>query len=124
VEAVVQDVRYALRTLRKNAGFTITSAAVLALAIGANTAMWSSLNTLLFKPLPFRSPEQVTMLWAEIPTQSIREGRSAYWNVQQWRSQSETFADMAVFDGVSATLTSADRTEQISVVRHSLRRRV
>ena len=59
------------------------------------------------------------MLWTEIPSQNLREGRSAFWNVEQWRSQSASFADMALFDGVSATLTSADRAEQISVVRHS-----
>jgi predicted permease len=119
VETIAQDIRYALRTLRKSPGFTTTSVAVLALAIGANTAMFSVLNAVLLRPLPYRSPEQLAMLWTEIPSQNLREGRSAFWNVEQWRSQSASFADMALFDGVSATLTSADRAEQISVVRHS-----
>jgi predicted permease len=119
IETLAQDIRYAFRTLRKSAGFTTTSVAVLALAIGANTAMFSVLNAVLFRPLPYRSPEQLAMLWSEVPSQSIREGRSAYWNVEQWRSQSESFADMALFDGVSATLTTADRAEKISAVRTS-----
>ena len=53
------------------------------------------------------------MLWTEDPTQNLREGRSACWNVEQWRSQSQTFADMAVFDAASTTLTRADGAEQI-----------
>ena len=52
------------------------------------------------------------MLWTEIPSQDLREGRSAYWNVEQWRSQSKSFADMAVFDRVSVTLTTADKAER------------
>ena len=116
---MAQDMRYAVRTLRKSPGFTMTSVAVLALAIGANTAMFSVLNAVLLRPLPYRSPEQLAMLWTEIPSQNLREGRSAYWNVEQWRSQSKSFADMAFFDPVSVTLTSADRAEQISVARIS-----
>jgi putative ABC transport system permease protein len=119
LESVAQDIRYTLRTLRKSPGFTFTSITTLALAIGANTAMFSVLNAVLLRPLPYRSPEQLAMLWTEIPSQTVREGRSAYWNIEQWRSQSRSFADMAIFDGVSATLTSADRAEQITIVRHS-----
>src|SRR6058998_3479109 len=113
VETTAQDIRYAVRTLRKSPGFTTTSVAVLELAIGANTAMFSVLNAVLLRPLPYRSPEQLAMLWTENPSQNLREGRSALWNVGQWRSQSQSFADMAVFDAVSTTLTGADGAEQI-----------
>lgn len=119
VEAMAQDVRYALRALRKSPGFATASVATLALAIGANTAMFSVLNAVLLRPLPYRSPEQLAMLWTEVPSQNLREGRSAYWNVEQWRSQSRSFADMAVFDPVSVTLTTADTTEQIPAIRVS-----
>lgn len=119
VETAAQDIRYALRTLRKSPGFTVASVATLALAIGANTAMFSVLNAVLLRPLPYRAPEQLVMLWTESPSQNLREGRSAYGNVEQWRSQSERFADIAVFDDMTVTLTSADDAERISVARIS-----
>ena len=119
VETTVQDLRYAVRTLRKSPGFTVTTVAVLALAIGVNTAMFSVLNAVLFRPLPYQSPEQLVMLWSQDPGKNLPEGRTAYWDVEQWRSQSASFADMAFFDGVSATLTTPDRAEKISVVRTS-----
>jgi putative ABC transport system permease protein len=115
----VQDIRYALRTLRNNPGFAITSIAVLALAIGANTAMFSVLHAVLLRPLPYQAPEQLAMLWSELPGQNLREGRSAYRNVERWRSENKSFQDLAVFDPLTATLTTADSAERISVVRVS-----
>ena len=105
LEDLARDLRHALRTLRRSPAFTTAAAATLALAIGANTAMFSVLNAVLLRPLPYRSPEQLAMLWTEDPTQNLREGRSALWDVEQWRSQSQSFADMATFDTVSRTLT-------------------
>ena len=85
LESVLRDVRYGLRQLRRNPAFTTAAAATLALAIGANTAMFSVLNAVLLRPLPYRSPEQLAMLWTENPAQNIREGRSALWDAEQWR---------------------------------------
>ncbi|HEV3410016.1 MAG TPA: ABC transporter permease, partial [Chthoniobacterales bacterium] len=108
-----QDLRYAARTLRKNPTFATAAAATLALAIGANTTMFSVVNAVLLRPLPYDNPDQLAMLWTEDPTQNLREGRSALWDVEQWRSQSQSFADMAVFDTVSMVLTGAEGAEQI-----------
>jgi predicted permease len=113
LEELPRDLRYALRALRKSPAFTTTAAATLALAIGANTAMFSVLNAVLLRPLPFRSPEQLAMLWTEDPALNLREGRSALWDVEQWRGQSQTFADMATFDTVSTVLTMPEGVEQI-----------
>ncbi|HYP14200.1 MAG TPA: ABC transporter permease [Bryobacteraceae bacterium] len=119
VGTTIQDLRYAARTLGRSRGFTITAIVVLALGIGVTTAMFSVVNAVLLRPLPYPHPEQLVMLWTEVPSQNLREGRTAYWNIEQWRSQSQSFTDIAFFDAASATLTSADRAEQISVVRHS-----
>jgi putative ABC transport system permease protein len=113
LEDLGRDIRCAARTLRKNPAFAITAAATLALAIGTNTAMFSVLNAVLLRPLPYQSPEQLAMLWTEDPTQDLREGRSALWDVEQWQSQSQSLADVATFDSVSTTLTGADGAEQI-----------
>jgi putative ABC transport system permease protein len=110
---MARDVRHGLRTLRTSPASTSAAAATLALAIGANTAMFSVLDAVLLRPLPYRSPEQLAMLWTEDPTQNLREGRSALWDVEQWRRQSQGFADMATFDTVSTTLMGADGAEQI-----------
>jgi predicted permease len=114
VERTAQDLRYAARILRKSPGFTTTVVAVLALAIGATTAMFSVVNVVLLRPLPYRSPDQLAMLWTEDPTQNFREGRSALWDVEQWRSQTRSFADLATFDSVATMLTGADGVEQIA----------
>jgi putative ABC transport system permease protein len=113
LEDLARDLRHAMRTLRRSPAFTTAAAATLALAIGANTAMFSVLNAVLLRPLPYRSPEQLAMLWTEDPTANLREGRSALWNVEQWQGQSQTFADIATFDSVGTTLTGAEGAEQI-----------
>jgi predicted permease len=108
-----RDLRHAERTLRKSPAFTTAAAATLALAIGANTTMFSVLNAVLLRPLPYHAPEQLAMLWTEDPAQNLREGRAAIWDVEQWQRQSQSFADMATFDTVGTLLTGADGVEQI-----------
>ena len=113
LEDVARDVRHAVRTLRKTPAYATAAGATLALAIGANTAMFSVLDAVLLRPLPYRSPEQLAMLWTEDPTQNLREGRSALWDVARWRHQSQSFADIATFDAVSRTLSGPDGAEQV-----------
>jgi hypothetical protein len=109
LEDWARDWRHALRTLRRSPAFTTAAAATLALAIGINTAMFSALNAVLLRPLPYRSPEQLAMLWTEDPTQNLREGRSALWDVEQWRNQSQSFADIATFDAGASSATASAR---------------
>lgn len=119
LETAARDARYAVRTLRRSPGFLAAAGTVLALAIGANTAIFSVLNAVLLRPLPYRSPEQLVLLWTEAPDRNLRQGRTAYWNVEQWLGQSRSFADMAVFDPASVSLTGAGEAEKIGVARVS-----
>jgi putative ABC transport system permease protein len=113
LDDISRDVRHAFRSLRRSPVFSTVALLTLALAIGSNTTLFSIVNAVLLRPLPYQSPDRLAMLWTEDPSQNLREGRSACWDVELWRSQNQTFTDMAVFDGVSTTLTTADGAEQI-----------
>ena len=119
MRGLAQDLRYALRGLRKNLSFTTIAVLTLALGIGANTAVFSVLNAVLLRPLPYDAPDRLAVLWSEVPSQGLREGRSAYGDVELWRAQSKSFTDLAVSDSVRVTLTGASGSEQISAMRVS-----
>ena len=118
-ERFAQDVRGARRMMRRDPTFTAVAAGTLALAIGVNVVMFSVLNTVLFQPLPYRSPGDLVMLWTETPSQDLRESRSAFWNIEEWRRQSRSFSDLAMFDGVALTLTHAGETQRLQGARVS-----
>ena len=120
IEELGRDIRCGVRTLRRNLGFAVTAAGTLALAIGTSTAMFSILNAVVLRPLPYGSPEQLVMLWTEDPTQNLREGRSALEDVVRWRTESRSVADMATFDAMATTLSAAEGAEQIGGVSISL----
>src|SRR5262249_8854499 len=107
------DVRYAVRSLGRNPAFALTAASTLALAIGGSATMFSVLNAVLSRPLPYQAPDELAMLWTDDPSQNVHEGRSTLSDVDQWRRQSRSFADVATFDSVTVTVTGADGAERI-----------
>ncbi|MFI5076243.1 MAG: ABC transporter permease, partial [Vicinamibacteria bacterium] len=113
------ELRHAWRGLRRSPGFAASAIVTLALAIGASTAMFGMLDAVLLRPLPFPSPDRLAMVWIEVPTQDLREGRSAFATVEAWRRQSRSFTDVAVLDPVSVALTHAGELEQVSGARVS-----
>lgn len=86
-----QDLRYAVRTLLRSPGFTIVAVLTLALGIGANTAVFSVVNTLLLKPLPFEKPEQVVMLWQQNPETGFDQEQVAWGDLPDWEKGNTTF---------------------------------
>ena len=118
-EALLQDTRGALRAIRRDPAFSAVAAGTLALAVGVNVVMFSVLNTVLFRPLPYRCPDELVMLWTETPSQDLRENRSAFWNVEEWRRQSRSFRDIAAFDSVALTLTHEGETQRVEGARVS-----
>jgi putative ABC transport system permease protein len=92
-----QDLRFAVRTLRKNPGFAAVVALTLALGIGANTAIFTVVNGVLLKPLPYPAPDRLLTLWERSRSDGL-ESTVAPANFYDWRAQSRSFAKMAAID--------------------------
>ena len=113
MDPLLQDIRYGIRMLFKNPGFTIVAFLTLALGIGANTAIFSILNSILFQPLPFKNPDQLAML-ISYNTRHVRKGTSAsYPDFLDWQKQNTVFNEMSVFRVKSYTLTGVGDPERI-----------
>jgi putative ABC transport system permease protein len=108
IEILWQDVRYALRTLRKNPAFTSVAVFALALGIGANIAIFSVVNAVVLKPLPYRDPSQLTLLWGNVKRANVERRGASYPDFVDWRKQSKSFVDMAAYDPVSSFLTGGE----------------
>lgn len=92
----MSDLRYAVRQLLKNPGFTAVAVITLALGIGANTAVFSIINGLLLRPLPYPEPDRLVMLWERSPERGVDQERVSGPNYLDWRRQSAVIEDAAV----------------------------
>jgi putative ABC transport system permease protein len=110
----MQDLRYGLRVLAKNPVFTAVGVLTLALGIGANTAIFSVVNELLLRPLPFRDPERLIMLW-EVTPEGRHQNTTSRANFRAWREQSTAFEAMAAFSDQRLNLTGDREPEEVSV---------
>jgi len=102
-ETIAQDLRYGLRGIRRSPGFSLVIVLTLALGIGANTAIFSVVNAVLLRPLPYPAADRLVWLGESDPK---TEGISVTWvNYQHWRNQNHSFEDMAGFHTAHFTLT-------------------
>jgi putative ABC transport system permease protein len=112
METLIQDIRYGFRTLRKSPGFTVVAVVTLALGIGANTAMFSVINSVLLHSLPFRDPDRIMVVWKTMSNgQPNAFSTPAFLEMQQ---QGDILAHMGVFSGVSYNLAGKDVPERIA----------
>ena len=113
------DLRYALRTLRKNPGFTATALAALALGIGATTAVFSVVNTVLLKPLSFPDPDRIVSFFLTTPNGPSYGGSATRFNV--WRQQTQAFQDVSAYEyaGANLNLSGVAFPEQVHGIRVS-----
>src|SRR5262245_54290341 len=117
MQGFAQDVRYGLRMLLKNPGVTAVSIITLALAIGANTAIFSVVNAVLLRPLPYHEPDRLVSLWAKVPEHG--RWRTAPANFFDWKKQNTVFEDVAAFGSWTMTLTGDGEPEQLLGARVS-----
>jgi putative ABC transport system permease protein len=117
MNTLLKDLRFALRMIRNSPGFAAVAVLTLALGIGANTAIFSFVDAVLLKPLPYPHPEEIVNVW-EKPPGGDRNGISTL-NFLDWKNQNTVFTAMAAMTGGSVTLTGADVPVQLHGVRVS-----
>ncbi|MGD0776752.1 MAG: ABC transporter permease [Candidatus Solibacter sp.] len=107
-DQVSLDLRHALRLFWRRPGFSAVVVLTLALGIGANTAIFSVINAVLLRPLPYRDPSRLAMLWSKDSAHDVQEGRVSLLNFADWKNRSHTFEGMTLFIGQTFLLGSKD----------------
>jgi len=115
METLIKDIRYAIRSLVRYPAFTLIATLTLALGIGANTAIFSVVNALLLRPLPFTEPDKLMQVWEA----SVKDGQPhdvAYPNFADWRDRNQSFQEIATYSDRTFNLTGDDEPERIQGV--------
>jgi putative ABC transport system permease protein len=108
VESLGQDLRVAFRALRRSPAFTMIATASLALGIGVNTAMFSVMNAVMFRPLPYHEPGRLALIWTNDARRSIPRQPTAYRTITEWQARTRAFTDVAFYSTQRVTPTSPE----------------
>jgi putative ABC transport system permease protein len=114
METLLKDIRYGIRGLLKRPGFTVIALITLALGIGANTAIFSVVNAVLLRPLPFQKPEELVIVWEDATFAGFPHNTPAPANYVDWKTQNQSFVDMAASHEDSFNLTGDGEPERVS----------
>ena len=117
VESSIQDLRYGLRMLAKNPGFTAVAVLTLALGIGANTAIFSVVDAVVLRPLPYKDPDRLVMVKERIPLVTPEPIPVCAPDVIQFQRQNEVFESVAAFRGGQLDLSGGREPERITAER-------
>lgn len=112
MNGLIQDVRYALRQLRKTPGFTVAAVSILTLGIGANTAIFSAVYAVLLRPLPFKDADRLVFIRKQNPSRGWSDNPISPPEILEWRDQSGAFEDVAAFSDHSCVLTGSEVAEE------------
>ena len=111
MDKLLQDLRYGVRTLVERPGFTAVAALTIAIGVGGTTAMFSVVDALLLRPLPYPEPDRLVMVWTR--TSGGPASAAAWPEIVDWREQSHSFSDMAAWRGQSVNLTGEGEPERL-----------
>lgn len=111
METFLKDLRYALRMMSRNPGFTAVAIIALALGIGANTAIFSVVNALLINSLPYKDADRLVWIWGTNPGNDIEEETASAPDYNDWKTQSQSFEEMGAFARTRLTLTGEGEPE-------------
>jgi predicted permease len=114
--AFLQDVRYAIRTLRRSAGVTLVIVASLAIGIGANSAIFSVVNALLLKPLPYPEPDRLAVLWLRSPGINIPQDWPSPGQYVDVQNENRSFELMSISQGRSGTLLGLEQPQRVEAL--------
>ena len=111
---LIQDIRYSVRLMAKNPGFTVAALITLALGIGANTAIFTVVNSVLLRPLPFKEPERVVVVWNR-GAQAAGGDRTplAVADLLDWRAQQSSCEDVGAFQNILYNYTGSELPERV-----------
>ena len=112
MDSLLQDLRYAARTLVKSPGFAALTVACLALGIGVNSTIFSVVDTVAIRPLPFRDPGSLVSLNTTRQANGINRGGTSFPDLRDWRERTHAFAEIAAFTGRTLTLSDRDEPER------------
>src|SRR5580658_2289684 len=119
MRSILSDFRFGFRTLLKSPALTLAIVLSLAIGIGANTAIFSVVNALLLKPLPYPNPDRLAVLWLRSPGLGIPQDWPSPGEFIDIQTQNHVFGEMAISIGGSMTLTGRDQPERVQVLRTS-----
>jgi len=117
MHALMQEIRFALRTLRKNVGLTVVIVASLAIGIGANSAIFSVVDALLLRPLPYPHPNRLANIWLHSPGIGIFRDWPSPGQYIDLQNENHSFEEMALAQSRTWTLTGLDQPERVDVLR-------
>jgi putative ABC transport system permease protein len=123
MEILLQDLRYGVRMMLKSPGYTLLALLALALGIGANSAIFSVVNSIMLRPLPYNNPDRLVTVWEN---HKAKGGPEREWTnpptFNDWREQNQSFEFMAAYTGWAPTLTGQEEPERIvgQAVSHSM----
>src|SRR5579872_3961958 len=116
METLLRDIRHGQQMLARHPGFAVLVVLTLALGIGANSAVFSVVNAVLLRPLPYRAPDRLVIPWGNAPKLGFAEVPLSVPNFMDWKHQSTVFEGFAAFTPQPASLTGVGEPEQLQAV--------